>query len=138
MPRDLPDLGLFDCETDAKLRLEVEYEKCGCRSIPGADPQVLMVLDISPGQKVKITQNHKHPLGEEEEQETQPVVQSKTKGTVRLCQTVNEKRALKGPRRLCDPRPDVVMASKLVVRELIFINTGFSQQQQALIIKVEK
>ena len=112
MPRDLPDLGLFDCETDAKLRLEVEYERCGCRSIPGADPQVLMVLDISPGQKVKISQNHKHPLGEEEEeQEVQPVVQSKTKGTVRLCQTVGEKRALKGPRRLCDPRPDVVMAS---------------------------
>ena len=133
MPRDLPDLG-FDCETEAKLRLEVEYEKCGCRSIPGAEPQVLMVLDISPGQKVKISQNHKHPLGEEEEQEIQPVAPSKSKGPVRLCQTVGEKRALKGPRRLCDPRPDVVMASNTKFGTI----RGFSQQQQALIIKVEK
>ena len=132
MPRDLPDLG-FDSETEAKLRLEVEYEKCGCRSIPGADPQRLMVLDISPGQKVKISQNHKHPLGEEEE-EIQPVVETKTKGTVRLCQTVGEKRSLKGPRRLCDPRPDVVMASNTKFGTI----RGFSQHQQALIIKVEK
>ena len=132
MPRDLPDLG-FDSETEAKLRLEVEYEKCGCRSIPGADPQRLMVLDISPGQKVKISQNHKHPLGEEEE-EIQPVVPTKTKGTVRLCQTVGEKRSLKGPRRLCDPRPDVVMASNTKFGTI----RGFSHHQQALIIKVEK
>ena len=129
MPRDLPDLG-FDCETDAKLRYEVEYEKCGCRSIPGGDPQQLMVLDISPGQKVKISQNHKHPLGEEEE-EIQPVVQAKTRRTVRLC---SEKRGLKGPRRLCEPRPDVIMASNTKFGTI----RGFSQQQQALIIKVEK
>ena len=129
MPRDLPDLG-FDCETDAKLRYEVEYEKCGCRSIPGGDPQQLMVLDISPGQKVKISQNHKHPLGQEEE-EIQPVVQAKTRRTVRLC---SEKRGLKGPRRLCEPRPDVIMASNTKFGTI----RGFSQQQQALIIKVEK
>ena len=95
---------------------------------------MLMVLDISPGQKVKISQNHKHPQAEEEEQEIQPAVQSKTKGTVRLCQTVGEKRALKGPRRLGDPRPDVVMASNTKFGTI----RGFSQQQQALIIKVEK
>ena len=133
MPRDLPDLGV-DSETDAKLRYEVEYERCGCRSIPGADPQKLMVLDISPGQKVKISQNHKHPLGEEEEPESPAPVQAKTKGTVRLCQTVGEKRSLKGPRRLCDPRPDVVMASNTKFGTI----RGFSQHQQALIIKVEK
>ena len=94
---------------------------------------MLMVLDISPGQKVKISQNHKHPLGEEEE-EIQPVVETKTKGTVRLCQTVGEKRSLKGPRRLCDPRPDVVMASNTKFGTI----RGFSHHQQALIIKVEK
>ena len=130
MPRDLPDLG-FDCETDAKLRYEVEYEKCGCRSIPGGDPQQLMVLDISPGQKVKISQNHKHPLGEEEEEEIPPL--AKTKGSARLCQIV-EKRGLKGPKRLCEPRPDVVMASNTKFGTI----RGFSQHQQALIIKVEK
>ena len=111
----------------------MEYEKCGCRSIPGGDPQQLMVLDISPGQKVKISQNHKHPLGEEEEEEIPPLVQAKAKGSARLCQIV-EKRALKGPKRLCEPRPDVVMASNTKFGTI----RGFSQQQQALIIKVEK
>lgn len=127
LPAELAELSC-ECEAQLELRQEVEYERCGCRSTPGAAAQ-LMLLDLSPGQKVKISQNHTHPggqeAGQEDSQETEPT---------RLCHTVRGARGHKGPKRLCDPRPDVLLAGNTkfgVIR-------GFSQQQQALIIKVER
>ena len=115
MPASLADLTQT---SDLELVLEVEYERCGCRSAGG--PAQLMVLDLSQGQKVKISQNHKHPQPEEEEQQA------------RLCQTVRG--GLKGPRKVSDPRPDLLAAGNTQFGTV----RGFSQEQQAIIIKLER
>ena len=123
MPASLADLSEY--ENLLELRQEVEYERCGCRSTPGGAAK-LMVLDLSPGQKVKISQNHKHPQDEDDD----PPVQSRT---VRLCHSMRGAGGLKGPRKLSEPRPDLTAGNTQfgTVR-------GFSQQQQAIIIKLER
>ena len=123
------------------LKIEVEFEKCGCRVVASSAIQ-MMTLDLSIGRKVKIISNHNHESLEKEEfrnkKRSSPEKRISPKSMIRrskrLCE-IKDVMSVRRP-RLCDlvtgagqPPPGGHRVG--VVR-------GVSQEMRALVIVVDR
>ena len=72
------------------LRILVEYERCGCRAVAGKE---MMWLDLRPGQKIRIGEDHEHDQdGGTVRQKQVKVGRDSERGVQRLCQNGSRQR----------------------------------------------
>ena len=91
------------------LRILVEYEKCGCRTVGGKE---MMWLDLRQGQKIRIIADHEHNASGD-------IIEDKDK---------KSDEALAGIKRLCQPAP----------RPRVGVVSQYREDLMAVVVKIDK